>query len=239
VHGLDVVEQGLERPRGRDAGRRHRLVEHADRTDPVAQILERLEDAAQPLGLGPVAAADRRQHGLREPWGHAAAAGGEAAEAEVAEVHDRRLLADAADDHGGIDESDELPQVGIMARVGPHRRVLDGTHETVAAEGRRIGGVDVAVVLDIEKRRHARRFHEPPHRRRHAAARRDPLLRQHHHRLEAMPADDAGLLHEQAIGRPGRGNDERRGRGRRSEHLEQRVVFLERQVVEVGVASIE
>ena len=100
------VERRDERRNGpgrRDAGELGALVEHAGRAPRVAQVLERDELAAHRFGVRPVLVPARREERAAQRRGDAAGAGREARQAEVAHVHDRRTLADAAHDAAAID----------------------------------------------------------------------------------------------------------------------------------------
>ena len=214
-------------------------MENPDRIDRVPQILQWLKDAAQAFGLGPVLPTDGCEQLLREARCHTAAAGGEAAEAKVAQVDDCWLLADTADDRRRIDQPDQFPQVGVICRIIAHGGVLDRTDQSITAEPRRVSRIDIAIVLDVEQGGDTGSLDELSHTGSDAGARRDALLRQHHHRLEAMLSNHLGMVQQQAVGRSGGRHDNRLVAGCFGEQAQQRFILSQGQMIDVGVAAIE
>ena len=117
-----------------DVGLGDRFMQHPDRVDAVAQRFQRFELMPNRFGLIPILIVHCGQQLHGESWGDAAAAGGEACQAEEFSMDDRRLFANAADDGFGWDFFQEFRQVGIDFWLIPNHRVLDPTEHSIAME---------------------------------------------------------------------------------------------------------
>ena len=107
--------------------------------------------------------AARREERAAQRRGDAAGSGREAGQAEVAHVHDRRTLADAADHARAIDAPQQAVEIRVVLRLVADDRVLDGDRDAVAHQpaDRIEPGVlvraEAVFGLQIEDQRHARR----------------------------------------------------------------------------------
>jgi len=130
----DVGQKWKQRTRLRDARKAHRLMQHANRIDCVPQVFQWPEDLPNLLGTIPIRCTNRDQHLCRQARRDADATGGEACESEVSEMNDRRLLADAADDELGIDQSDKLLQVVVLRGIRSDDRVFDSRDQLLIGQ---------------------------------------------------------------------------------------------------------
>ncbi len=208
-----------------------------DRAESLALALERREGGFEPLGRGPVAAANGAQEGEGGGRRDAAAAGGKAEESVPAQMRHGDDLAAAADDAAGSDRVDQRREIGVARRVGGDDAVFDEEHCVVGDEALRVGGIEVVRRLDVEDDRGAQPLGEEPGAARHAGRRRR-RRRQHHRRREAQIAQGRRRLHQLAEIRARRGDHPGLRPGQGGEHFQRRDVVASGEVIEIGVAAI-
>ncbi len=221
-----------------------RVVQHARRAPGIAEILERHEVRAQRVRLRPVPLAARREQPAAEPGRDATGACRQAGQPEIPQVDDGRPLAHAADDPRPVDVAQQPVEVRVLMRVVANDRVLDGDGHAVVdqpadrIEARLSGGAEAVLRLEIEDQRDARGVRDLAQARLHALRVARIAARQHHRAGERVPLEEARLIDRTAE----RGTHAGDGPARRREPgqpAEERLVLVERDVVEERVAAVE
>ncbi len=186
----------------------------------------------------------RREERAAQRRGDAAGSGREARQVEVAHVHDRRTLADAAHHAAAIDAPQQAVEIRVVLRLVADHRVLDGDRDAVAhqpadrIEPRLFVRAEAVFGLQIEDQRHAGGVGNLANARLEARRIARVAARQHHRRPERVPPHQPGLIDRPAE----RGPEARNRPARRREHgepAEQGFELVERDVVEEGVAAVE
>ena len=244
VDGGDEVsgeagEEGEDGAGVGDAGEGDGVVEDKDGAVGVAEVFEGEELFAEVFGAGFVTGVDGVHHLGGEGGGDADAAGGEAVDAEVAEVDEGGLLTDAADDDFGVHEAHEFAKDGVIGGVFADDGVFDPGDEAVVDEGGGEFGGDVGGVLHVEDGGDAGFFDEVTDAGGDALGFGGEEGGEDHGGGELEVPEDGGLVHHGAVEGADGGDDEGVGGGGGGEEREELGVFADSDVVEVSVAAVE
>jgi hypothetical protein len=214
-------------------------VQHTDRTERVAQVLEGKELRPLLLGVVPAPLLAQREETHRAVRGDAHRAGGEPLQAEVAQVHDRRPLADAAHDELPVDDVEQRAEIDVLARIGAHRRVLDAGDEPVVHERRDLARLEIAVRLDVHDHRLAEPLREAADAGHDAVAGGRKRERKDHHGRKAASPQRRELIDQlPEVGTDG-WDDPRVVARLLLEHVEDLAQLARTDVVQVGVPAVQ
>ena len=153
-------------------------------------------------------------------------------------MDNRGPLTDAADDERAIDAIDEFGEIRIDSGILAHDGVFDAGDNAFVDQPGNVRGSQEILGLHIDDDGPRKFLGEGADGARTAVRCRGKRLRQHHRRWKCASAQHARLIDKLAkVGARG-WDDPCAGRRGRFQEIEQRAVFVQADVVEVGVAAI-